>query len=148
MESSPPFKHEHLVKSYENREAIYVEKGAIRVRVSQIHIDTCNDQIHAEIEEIFSPGLGAGMFYRPVWNEGTPVQWKIVGDLAACRVGKWSMGYGGWSLYFAPVVVEGITALAAQWPVDLGHWDRYTHVTKWLNNYIGEHAPFKRLAEE
>lgn len=148
MKSNPPFNPEQLAMSYENREAIYVEKGAIRVRVSQIHIDMCKAAIRAEVEEIFSPGLGAGLFYRSVWNEGTPRRWKISGDLAACSIDIWEMGYGGWSLYFEPQVVEGITCLAAQWPQGLAPYDRYTQVTAWLTNYIVTHGPFKRLVEE
>ena len=147
MGSNPTFDHERLAESYENREAIYVEKGALRVRVSHIHIDTCKGGIQAEVEEIFSPGLGAGLFYRPVWNEGTPRRWKIGGDLTACYADIWHMGYGGWSLYFAPQVVEGITTLAAQWPMDLGPHERYKQVTDWLTNYTVIHAPFKRLVE-
>ncbi len=147
MRSNTTINHEQLAMSYEHREAIYVEKGALRVRVSQIHIDTSKGVIRAEVEEILSPGLGAGLFYRSVWNEGAPRRWKIGGDLTACYVDDWHMGYGGWSLYFAPHVVEGITSLAAQWPLDLPPYDRYTQVMDWLTDYTVTHAPFKRLVE-
>ncbi len=47
---------------FEGREAIYVEKGALRVHVTNIRVDGLS--VGADVEEIITPGLGVGMFTR------------------------------------------------------------------------------------
>src|ERR1035438_6113927 len=47
--------------SFEGREAIYIEKGVVRVRVSNIRA-TMPQVIEADVEEIPTPGLGVGRF--------------------------------------------------------------------------------------
>lgn len=122
---------EQIRNTYENREAIYFEKGVLRVRVHNIHIDTHNRRIEADVEEIFTPGLGTGIFYKPVWNEGRPRRWSIGGQLASCWDVVWTMGYGGWALYFSTAVIEGIVALAASWPADLSPVERHYQILNW-----------------
>jgi hypothetical protein len=139
---------EHIRDSYENREAIYVEKGALRVRVHNIQIDTHRCKMEAEVEELFTPGLGAGIFYKPVWNEGRPRRWSIAGDLTSCFDVIWMMGYGGWALCFARPVVDGVVALAAQWPTDLDPRERYSQVVRWLGEYNVYDPQPKRLFPE
>lgn len=140
---------EQIRTSYENREAIYIEKGALRVRVQSIRINITHNRIEAEVEEVFTPGLGVGIFYKPVWNEGRPRRWSIGGDLTACFDVIWMMGYGGWALYFARPAVEGIVALAAQWPTDWDLWERYYEVLRCLEAYSVYGPPqHKRLFVE
>lgn len=47
---------------FEGREAIYVEKSALRVHVTNIRVDGLS--VGADVEEIITPGLGVGMFTR------------------------------------------------------------------------------------
>ena len=126
---------EQIQTSFENREAIYIEKGALLVRVHNIKINESKRYISADVEEILRPGLGAGMFYRPVWSEAPLRRWNIGGDLTACSRDVWCMGYGGWQMYFAHSFVDGIVSLAARWPQELDHWERYRHVLNWLQEH-------------
>ena len=113
--------------SLEGREAICIEKGAIRVRVSNIRgwmmrgpaslgggrvWETSTDGqpgqypvVTAQLDEIVSPGLGCLLFSR---SEGEPpLSWKIsAGYLSGFSAQSWDMGYGGWSLYFHPVLLQ------------------------------------------
>ena len=43
------------------------------------------------------------------------------------------MGYGGWSLFFAAEVLDGLTNLAADWPVDLDAGERYRRAIDFLD---------------
>jgi hypothetical protein len=133
MSSKEAANFEQLRKSFENREAIYIEKGALRVRVSNIQADTHKRWVKAEVEEIFTPGLGAGLFYKGTWNEGSPRRWEIgAGDLTTYSDYTWAMGYGGWYLFFATRVLEGVVDLAAQWANDLDAIARSSQVAHWL----------------
>ena len=55
---------EQLRARFEGREAIYVEKGALRMRVSDIRGDTSQLHISAEVEEIPTGAFPAGVFYE------------------------------------------------------------------------------------
>ena len=85
-----------FLTSFEGREAIYVEKGALRVRVSNILFDSVEQMLTADIEEIASVGLGFVMANRPSrWSTGT-TDWA--GPSLSNR--RWSGGaYVGWTLY-------------------------------------------------
>jgi len=61
-----------LRANFENREAIYLEKGALRVRVSNIRRSVARRIVWAKVEEVQTPGLGVGMFDRRTRNETTP----------------------------------------------------------------------------
>jgi hypothetical protein len=56
---------EAMQAQFEGREAIYVEQGALRVRISDISWDTAKLVVAAKIEEIPTPGLPAGCSVRP-----------------------------------------------------------------------------------
>ncbi|MEO7156831.1 MAG: site-specific integrase [Vicinamibacterales bacterium] len=84
----------------------YMEKGALRVRVNNIH------NLRADVEEIPTPGLGVGLWrlHRP----GTsPLRWTIGGDPTSNSDQSWS-SYAGWILYFAPEVVQAVIEFAAR----------------------------------
>ncbi len=101
-----PSNSEVLRTRFEGREAIYVEKGALRVRVNNIH------NLQADVEEIPTPGLGVGLWrlHRP----GTsPLRWTIGGDPTSNSDQSWS-SYAGWILYFAPEVVQAVIEFAAR----------------------------------
>ena len=47
----------------------------------------------------------------------------------------WHMGYGAWSLFFAPKVVEGILSIAMRFPYNLNPFQRYKEVIDYLNKH-------------
>jgi hypothetical protein len=109
---------EELRSRFEGREAIYVEKGLLRVRVTDIHARG-GFRIGADAEEIPTPGLGTGMFHQRRLSGASPVRWRFrAGYLTTFSAQSWQMGYGGWSLYFSPVIVQSIVEFAAQLAVN------------------------------
>jgi hypothetical protein len=54
------------------------------------------------------------------------------------------MGYGGWSLFFAPQVVSGFIDLASKWPPDLDAMGRYESSLKFLDEACA-YRPCERL---
>ena len=120
-----------LRANFENREAIYLEKGALRVRVSNIRGSVARRIVWAKVEEVQTPGLGVGMFDRRTRNETTPCAWKIgAGYLTGFSDHCWKMGYGGWSLHFNPKVVEAVLELASRWPDDMDTSERYNQIVR------------------
>jgi hypothetical protein len=105
---------EVLRTRFEGREAIYVEKGALRVRVNNIR--QVEGTIGADVEEIITPGLGVGLFHRVHPPSTGPFRWKIIGagDSTTFSAQSWEMGYGGWKLYFAPGIVQVVIDFAAR----------------------------------
>jgi len=77
-------KVEQLRRLFEGREAIYVEKGALRVKVTDISADLAQRCISAEVEEIPATGfpVGSGGHTRPTSLSSRlssqPVAWPIV----------------------------------------------------------------------
>ena len=107
---------EELRSSFEGREAIYVEKGALRVRVSNIR-PRGGFHIKAEAEEIVTPGLGVGMFNRPRPLGAGPIRWTVrAGYLTTFSAQSWHMGYGGGTFYFAPEIVQAVVGFVARLP--------------------------------
>ncbi len=49
------------------------------------------------------------------------------------------MGYGGWSLFFAPRIIDGIMSLALQFPENLDPFQRYGEVL----NYLKDHEAYE-----
>ena len=129
---------QQLRKNFEGREAIYIEKGALHVRVSNIRWDTALRAVFADIEEIPTPGFNATTFHMGHKNDSTPCRWDIsTASLTSFSDTEWSMGYGGWSIYFAPRVVKGVVELALRWPKELDEHARYRQV---LDFIYGHHA--------
>lgn len=132
------FKHasncEELRTRFEGREAIYVEKGALRVRVNNIHnIGAPGSSIGADVEEIPTLGLGVGLF--PPHRPGTsPLRWDIAGDPTSFSDQTWSMGYGGWCLYFAPEIVQAVIDFAARRCNDADPCGKYKELCHLLIN--------------
>jgi hypothetical protein len=62
---------------FEGREAIYVEQGAVRVRVSDIRWDVGKLGITAKVEEITTAGFPVGVFYESQRDESNPLSWNI-----------------------------------------------------------------------
>ncbi len=130
------------------REAIYVEKGALRVRVNAIHRDVEKLVISAELSEIPTPGFPAGVFCAVSEHEPSPLRLTIsAGFMSDYSDSTWYMGYGGWSLFFAPRIVDGVVALAGQFPGDLHPMERYKAVLRFLEEH-GAYEPTQRLFAE
>jgi hypothetical protein len=121
---------------FEGREAIYVEKGALRVKVSDVHGDVARLFIAAEVEEIPTAGFPAGAFYEIQRLEPSPLRWSIEGGyLTTFSDHTWHMGYGGWSLFFAPRIVDGILSLALRLPDNLDPFQRSREVLDYLKDH-------------
>jgi hypothetical protein len=139
---------EQLRAQFEGREGIYVEKGALRVRVSEIHGDAAQLSISAEVEEIPTVGFPAGAFYEIQKREPSPLRWSIEGGyLTTFSAHTWDMGYGGWSLFFAPMIVEGILSLALRFPDNLDSFQRYEEVLHYLMDHQA-YEPSQRVFAE
>ena len=110
---------------FEGKEAIYIEKGALRVRVSNIHYDNLkgeSEYVEVDIEEIPTEGLPVSLPKYDRREEPRPLRWKIGTNI---RVHPWyfadywdSPSYVGWSMYFSPELIEGVVALASSFPQD------------------------------
>jgi hypothetical protein len=139
---------EELRERFEGREAIYVEKGAVRVLISDIRWDTAKPCIAARVKEIPTAGFPAGVFYEVRMYEPRPLCWSIKGGyLTTFSEHTWYMGYGGWSLFFAPGVVDGVVGLALQFPEDLDPFQRYREVLKYLEDHKA-YEPTQRVFAE
>ncbi len=133
---------------FSTREAIYVEKGALRVRVEAIRRDVEKLVIWAELSEIPTPGFPAGIFCAVLEHEPSPLRLTVgAGFMSNFSDSTWYMGYGGWSLFFAPRIVEGVVALAGQFPEDLHPMERYKAVLRFLEEH-GAYEPTERLFAE
>jgi hypothetical protein len=136
MPSSNEKKVEQLRSLFEGREAIYVEKGALRARVRNIRMG--HDGIMADVEEIPTAGLPVGALYAIQRREPSPLRWTIgVGFISTSSFSdhNWHMGYGGWSIFFAPKIIESIVTLALQFPESLNPGERYDQVIASLKDH-------------
>jgi hypothetical protein len=134
---------ERLRQTFEGREAILIEKGAVRVRVSSILAKPVERLIEAQIQAIPTRGLPAGaLYYHAAYQAGRP--FRIAGGyLTSFSDHVWEMGYGGWTLFFAPQFVKGVMDLAASWPDDLDPYERYSRIMRWL----GDQHAFAELTQ-
>ena len=131
---------EKLRASFEGREAIYLEKGAIRVRVSNIRSADLGT-ILADIEEIPTAGF-------PIWIRGGPrprshpLRWTIGTSLIKhFSADSWSSPpYVGWTLYFSPKLIEAIVDLVTRFPENhsplLGHGEILICLNKQLSDRV------------
>jgi hypothetical protein len=70
---------EQVRRLFEGREAIYVEKGALRVKVSDIRGDVARLLISAQVEEIPTPGFPVGSFHAIRRLQPSSLRWSIAG---------------------------------------------------------------------
>jgi hypothetical protein len=125
--------------SFEGKECIYIEKGALRVRISGICVSASQYAVSANVEEIPTPGLGVGLFdkesgfYRP--------RWKIsAGFMTDFSEHSWHMGYGGWSLFFNHEIIQGVIELSSQFPSDMDTMKRYDLIMEYIQNQTNQPA--------
>jgi hypothetical protein len=104
--------YEALRTWFEGREAIYVEQGVLRVRVSNIR--RAGFSIKADADELLTPGLPTGRFRRARSHRPGPLHWSFgAGHPAQFSRHSWHTGYGMWHLYFAPATIQAVVAFAA-----------------------------------
>jgi hypothetical protein len=139
---------QQLRSLFEGREAIYIEKGALRVKVSGICVDLARQCVSAEVEEIPTAGLPVGAFHEIKQHEPSPLRWNIEGGyLTAFCDNTWHMGYGGWSLFFARRIVDGILSLAVGFVDKSDPLEHYKRVLDYLKDHDA-YEPTQRLFEE
>ena len=124
---------------FEGREAIYVEKGALRVRVTNIRSQGLS--VRANVEEIITPGLGVGFLARTHPPATGPRRWDIGGDPNSYTDDSWSMGYGGWTLYFDPEFIQAVIDFAAQRPNNADQYEGYVAVCDMVLDRIMKRGP-------
>jgi hypothetical protein len=110
---------------FEGKEAIYVEKGALRVRVGNIrhdHLRGESEVIEADIEEIPTSGLPVSLPGYDRRDQSRPLRWRIGTNIILCphySRHHWSSPtYVGWSMYFSPEIIRGVVNLASKFPHD------------------------------
>lgn len=132
---------EKLRASFEGREAIYIEKGAMRVRVSNIRSADLG-VILADIEEIPTAGF-------PIWIRGGgsrsrqhPMRWTIGTSLTRhFSADSWSSPpYVGWTLYFSPKLIEEIVELVALFPENQLPYLGYPTIHTYIDNHLLDRA--------
>ncbi len=128
---------EKVRASFEGREAIYIEKGAIRVRVSNIRsVDL--GVIRADIEEI--PTAGFPIWIRDVGPRPRPhpLRWTIGTSLIRhFSADSWSSPpYVGWTLYFSPKLIEEIVALVSRFPENHPPHLGYGEILTYIDNQL------------
>jgi len=125
---------------FEGKEAIYIEKGALRVRVSNIYYDNLkgeSEYIEADIEEIPTPGLPVSLPRHDHRDQPRPLRWKIGTNIKVqpyYSPDYWdSPPYVGWSMYFSPKIIEGVVAFAAGFPQDQPLDIGYRRIMSFIN---------------
>lgn len=148
---------EDFCRRFENREAIYVEKGALRVRVHNLQSLSEARAVMADVDEIPTPGLGVGVYrtYDFSVPHAPVLSWDIgAGCMTSFSENTWAMGYGGWYLFFSHSVVEGIVKLASEWPCEASssapkrNFPGYIHVLNWLDENGAYEQQEKLFADE
>lgn len=129
--------NEHLLAEwFEGREAIYIEKGAVRVRILTIRFDPIQQEATAEVEELPTQGLDFVGQHSSEFDAQSPRRWRIAATGLAGSTftsSRWSGGaYVGWSLFFDPDIVHGVVKLAETFPADLHPGLRYRQVLKFI----------------
>ena len=135
---------ENLCATFVGRRAIYLEKFACLVKVTDIAYDLRKRIVTARVETIDAPGMEGS--HRPKGDgDYRPMRWKITaGYLTRFSEHTWKMGYGGWSMYFSPEIVESVLELAAGWDPSLHIFDKYGNTLRALEA-LDAHKPTRRI---
>lgn len=139
MDSTCASHCEVLRTRFEGREAIYIEKGALLVRVTNIRLQGLS--VLANVEEVITPGLGVGFFARTHPSVSGPRRWDIGGDPASYSDDSWSMGYGGWILHFDPEFIRAVIDFAARRPNNADPYEGYVAVCKMVGDRMTMDGP-------
>lgn len=131
-----------LREQCEGREAIYVEKGGLRVRVTNIRAE--GGHVVANVEEIPSRGLPIPFVPRTPIGECLPRRWQISSDfyLGSFSELTWRAApYVGWTLYFEPGIIKAVLNLAAGWPDDLPVRAQFREFGRLMADYASGRRP-------
>ena len=121
---------EALRGRFEGRHAIYVEAGVVCVRVVSIRPRPASRHVAADIEEVSGHHTAGGRFHP---QPESARRWTISGaHLMEFSENTWRMGYGGWSLFFAPHIIAGLADLAVDWAPELTADERYKRALLFL----------------
>ena len=115
-----PDKIFRLVSVFEGAEAIYIEKGIAKVRVSDIIPDLSSRVIYCKVENLLCPSLTV-LLRGKCW----PIS---AGYLTRFSKFHWVMGYGGWSMYAEPSLVRRAEEFAAALPDAMNDHERYGEI--------------------
>ncbi len=123
----------NLRDGFEGREAIYIEKGVFRVRMMNIRRRVGARRIDAEVEEVPTRGLECSLFHSRLPRVSGLLRWNVgAGSLTTFSERTWHMGYGGWSMFFQPEIVNGFISLATEWTTELDAAARYNQALRFL----------------
>jgi hypothetical protein len=138
-----------LRRRFEGREAIYIEQGALLVRVMRIEANTAAQTITADIEEIPTPGFPRFIGLNSVGlADSRRLQWTIsAGVLTASSDHVWSHGDGGWSLFFDPDVIREVLKFVDTYSIPLGldAYQRYRNILGWVQCHKSTQEPLSRV---
>ena len=109
MTPDPLANCERLRNTFENREAIYVERGALRVKVTNIRANAVvkDQRGHQEVLTIGFPGL-IDLDRFGLTDEELRSWTIIAGNLSTCSDHTWSTSSGLWSLFFGSELVQKV----------------------------------------
>lgn len=124
---------ERLRSAFEGRDAIYIEKGVLVVRASNIACDVGKRVITADVHEVPIRGLEKSLLHQRSSGVRTPLHWRIsAGHLTTFSFNTWKMGYGGWSMFFNPTLVAAFIEMASCWHPALSAAERYKQANAFL----------------
>ena len=126
---------------FEGREAIYIEKGSLRVKVRNIRVDSSEPYARAEIEEIPTVGFPTGAICG--LKSGEDLLRSSIGSSEGTHFSEhtWHAGYPtAFVLYFSPAIVEGLVNLASHFPDSLDPYQCYREVQRYLQDYQAQES--------
>lgn len=103
-----------LIRHFEGRDALYVEKGVLRVRVRSISVDFRGRFVWTEVRESPVDSLPPPAHFVAAGGGTRPLAWRIgAGPFTRASSQIWKAGYGAWTIFTAPKVIELVLARAA-----------------------------------
>jgi len=129
---------------FEGKQAIYIEREALLVRVGNIlGVDHLGKEFtQADVEEIPSSGLPVhSPRYVPV-GPSHPLRWRIaIGPQAICTPNYWSgrVGQcGGWGLHFSPQLIAEVLDIASGFPKDQSSYAGFIHIRRYIEKQASD----------
>jgi len=123
---------ERLRERFEGREAIYADKGLLRVRVCDITPRPGRSSVAFQVEEIRTPGLGVGAFHQ-LRSLPQPLRARLsAGWQSHFTATRWYTGMFGGTLYFSTEAIQQVVARAAQWAHETDVQECYGRVSEAL----------------
>ena len=103
-----------VLEMFEGREAIYQEKGFLRVRVLNLRHKVGKREIEFEVEEVRTPGLGVGRFKSASKQSGGKLmRWDSFVFFDNMTTRHWGFEQSGANFKFDPDVITAIVDRSA-----------------------------------